>query len=521
VSLNLSGGGQIGLYADAGSVHLAEMRSQFGSIQIVRTASEEAPPGPDGSEPAPDALAQALRRAWERGGFASRDAHLSLPEGDSMVRTFEMPLLPRREWRTAVRFEAQKYLPFDVRDLYVDFKVEPDRARKRMRVTFLAVKRHTLETAQTLVTKAGLKLASAEPESLSLMRLLFPQEPKKTGRIFALLDVDSRGGVDIVVSRDSGILMTRHFRIDPSAAGETRFPSFMGEVRLSFNYFSKNFKDEKIERMVLCADVEKDHPGWNGLLAAELEMPVEVFNPAKTFGRPQRYSSPAAGAMGAALKAVSSNRGLRFDLLPSGGVRPGGAPAALSPAAEQELLKKVALVFGAATLALLIVLRVGLGAFEISKKHTLETLRQELAGQSGLGGLPNEDLERRAAELSEKARFFDTLVGRRIFCTEKMDELARLVPPEVRLTLFQYTDTENKDGQGEVALNFEGLVTGAEDGGELSMINRFLTALKSNEAFMRGFDEARIASVQRITVDGSPRTKFAIACSPPARKDGS
>ena len=47
----------------------------------------------------------------------AKEATLCLSGKDLVVRTFEIPMLPREELKSAINFEVKKYIPFRVEDL--------------------------------------------------------------------------------------------------------------------------------------------------------------------------------------------------------------------------------------------------------------------------------------------------------------------------------------------------------------------------------------------------------------------
>ena len=87
-----------------------------------------------------------------------------------MIRHFELPAMPKKEEKNAVRFEAQKYVPFDIKELYFDHESYPDPARKKLRVVFFACKRQWVDQVGTLLAPLGCRLARVELASQSLAR---------------------------------------------------------------------------------------------------------------------------------------------------------------------------------------------------------------------------------------------------------------------------------------------------------------------------------------------------------------
>ena len=83
-----------------------------------------------------DPMVHKIKKVLDNAGVRERRVSLTVPSESSMTRRFEMPILPKKEEKTAIRFEAQKFVPFDIKDLYFDYEVYPDTTRKKNSVVF-------------------------------------------------------------------------------------------------------------------------------------------------------------------------------------------------------------------------------------------------------------------------------------------------------------------------------------------------------------------------------------------------
>ena len=151
----------VGLYIGQHRVSIAEVRSSFGRTRIVRCAEADIPGEQETGAEWAQAVARAVKEALRTSGIRAKTVAVGLSGLDAIVRYFEMPLLPHKEWADAVRFEVQKYLPFDLKGLAYDYHVAADKHRKQVRVLFVATRKELLADLT-----AGLRWEPAEDTSL-------------------------------------------------------------------------------------------------------------------------------------------------------------------------------------------------------------------------------------------------------------------------------------------------------------------------------------------------------------------
>ena len=76
-------------------------------------------------------ISEAVKLVVSKLGVSAGGMAMVFPDADAFVRYFEMPQIPGADMRTAVSFEAQKYMPFSIKELYFDFKVFPNSTTKK------------------------------------------------------------------------------------------------------------------------------------------------------------------------------------------------------------------------------------------------------------------------------------------------------------------------------------------------------------------------------------------------------
>ncbi len=80
-----------------------------------------------------------FNEALRRNKIESKEAVLSLSGKDLIMRTFEMPNLPKDEMASAINFEAKKYIPFRVEELVSGYHTEFVKVSRFNSVSFAGI----------------------------------------------------------------------------------------------------------------------------------------------------------------------------------------------------------------------------------------------------------------------------------------------------------------------------------------------------------------------------------------------
>ena len=513
-------GAKVGLYFDGRCVYVAELHKRSGQVRVSGFAQAEVF-SPPWVPPEPATIVQTIQQTLRQAGVQSKAVATALPGRDSVIRYFEMPLLPKKEWANAIRFEAHKYMPFDTKDLYFGFDVLPEAPLKKMKVIFFAVKKQSADHLIRLISDAGLTIQAIEPGFVSLFRAYNFERLHKAGggEAYAVVGIDDDDNLNVAVTK-SGLLLISQDSIvlrpsggaEPSKAN-VAFETFLTEIRLTLNYFSKSFKGEEVRRMVLCADVTERFKDWDQMLRQELGIPVEIGHAVGQADQTKPVSSGMAIACGLAARRYSEEkRGLNLELIRKSART---APSAPPPAVEEKKL------FQKWILMELVVMAVGL-FFVYYLMTTKVNSTQRAVHQariahpqtiSATSSMPLDELHKKESDLNRRLSFLTSLVDQRVYWTSKMNEIAKTVPENVQLTLLEYADDEDAGGRSSLSLKIEGDLFLNEPGNELEAVNRFVDALKQNQEFMREMGEIKINSLHKVAMRDRAGVHFTLECA--------
>jgi hypothetical protein len=358
---------------------------------------------------------------------------------------------------------------------------------------------------------------------LAYCRALHPDPDSRSKGIVAILDLE-KSNIQIAVMQDGLVLMTRRNVLNEPAMMDvapalTDFSAVGAELRLSLNYFSKNFKSLRIDQVVLCADLENEYRGLGNFLQQDSDIPVRAFNPVTLYGKQLPYSSGLVCAIGLALRDTAYKKNEKINIFTAEHIKLEDGILPLSPEDEKRLIQKTVVAGFLVALALVGLVYLAMGA-------RVRAARAEALKIAGIPNVPPEltrasadEIKVRIAEVAKENEFLTALIDKRVNATEKMSGLARLVPGVIYLSVFEYNDNEDNSGTGLVAIRLEGHVVGAAPGGELAVLDGLIKSMAGDKEFMRGLDEVKIASVQKTILEGAPALKFVLeATARPLKK---
>lgn len=448
-------------------------------------------------------ITDAVRSAVQQLAPGQKTAYLAVPGESAMVRCFELPVLPKKEEPVAIRFEAQKYVPFDLKDLCYDYETIPDAARKRMSVLFYAGRRNVVERLLATIESAGVAVPAVEILSNSLARSFNQEIVKNSGAIYILIRASENRAAEIIAAKNQTVLLSRHVALNqmPGSAQWDATP-FLAELRLSLDYFNDIFKGQSISKIYVSAPAREDMQALTETISRAFSVPVEAVSSA---------AGAAAGlavAHGLALHDAASGKGKKINIKPAAGTAD-GAPA------KTETLKDFA------TKVLIGSLVAFVGAYfffgQQAKKAQGEIRRLEAGFQSSPNTpvtLSKAALEERKLLLDQRIAYLAELIDKRRFFTLKMNALAKSVPPEVKLVSFGYDDDVSLKGVSVVLLRMDGYVPAEDSAAGVAILGKFVSALQADKDFMKGFSQIKITSTKTSTTPaGAPAVQFEMECA--------
>lgn len=155
-------------------------------------------------------LSDVIRKLHKEAHIRGKEVAVALPEPLVFTRTIKFPLLTDQEVTSAVKWEAEQYIPIPLSEAIVEHQIieRSEDASKGVTVLLVASPKILVEKYINLLQGAGLTTVGVETEVLALSRALAPE----TGT-FLLLDFGATS-TDIAIVKDA---MVRFSRSIPTA----------------------------------------------------------------------------------------------------------------------------------------------------------------------------------------------------------------------------------------------------------------------------------------------------------------
>ncbi len=125
------------------------------------------------------AIAGVIKKLHKEAKISSKEVAVALPETQVYTRTIRFPLLTDAEVASAVRWEAEQYIPIPLEEAIIQHQIlerREDTTPPEVAVLLVAAPRKIVEKYQKLIQFAGLTLLVVETELIALARSLAPED---------------------------------------------------------------------------------------------------------------------------------------------------------------------------------------------------------------------------------------------------------------------------------------------------------------------------------------------------------
>ncbi|HLB62551.1 MAG TPA: type IV pilus assembly protein PilM [Actinomycetota bacterium] len=211
---------RIGLDIGSTAVRAAEVAGGPEAATVVRAAQVQVPVGAveNGEVRQPDAVAEALRELWSRGGFKEKKVFLGVGNQRVVVREVTLPWLPEKELRESLGYQVQEFIPISVEDAVLDFdplgEFEQE-GRRMLRIMLVAAQKLMVNMVVQAAEQAKLDPVGIDLVPFALVRSVGTSEGgMNLDQVGDEAMIDVGAHVTNICVHDGGI--TRFVRILPS-----------------------------------------------------------------------------------------------------------------------------------------------------------------------------------------------------------------------------------------------------------------------------------------------------------------
>ncbi|WP_346354480.1 type IV pilus biogenesis protein PilM [Azotosporobacter soli] len=241
----------------------------------------------DGEE---EVLTDRLKQLLLSAGVKGRQAVFSIGGRNHFVRQIAYPPMPLRELKEAIRWDLEKYVPYQADEYYYDFAVLPAKEAVAEQIVLLvAIPRRSVDYMTKIIKNVGLIPFAAEIESLALVRTVLTDEN------FAVLDLSSKASKLFlyqngcpVLERSLEAIPKEKRALNPlgkageDAVGNLNFAVLIEklstEVLRTIEYYRMHNAQALLERVFVCGGAARME-NLLEQLSLQLDLPVSLHNP--------------------------------------------------------------------------------------------------------------------------------------------------------------------------------------------------------------------------------------------------
>jgi type IV pilus assembly protein PilM len=338
----------IGLDIGSHTLKAVEVAPAGGGVhKVTRLGVAPTPAGSvaDGAAASVEALSAAIKNLLSTAGIRGNRVVTALGGEAVIVRELKLPEMPEAELEQAVAYEAERYLPYGVRDVSRDFQVlgkAPEEGQ--LEILLVAARKEVVNRQLSTLQLTGLSASILDVAPFSMLRAVGQQNGQAGTVVYVDLGAESS---DIIIMEGERLRLARNISTGGNAitkaiaetlslelpAAQTLkedraqlllegqqpddptivhlhdailpvINSIFTEVRRSLDYYQTRSRGQAVGKVVLTGGTAKLR-NLAPFLSEELGLPVEIGNPFVAFRTeaafPQEYLNDIAPMMAVAV----------------------------------------------------------------------------------------------------------------------------------------------------------------------------------------------------------------------------
>ena len=343
------GNNLVGVDIGSSSIKVCQLKDGRKGLELMRLGFAELPPQTivDGHVMNSGAVVENLSRLFQDKKIKSRDVAMSVSGQSVIIRKITVPMMTPDELAEQIQWEAEQHIPFDIKDVQIDYEVLRKRPEAgQMDLLLVAAKKDEIQDYAQLARDAKLRPQVVDIDAFTIQNVFEFSRGLPPDHTVALINVGASLSTLNIVARgvstftrdiaNGGNFISDEIRkrlnisFEQAEALKCGRPesgspppqlaqivegvvdSIAGEIQRSLDFFMATSGEAEIARIFLTGGTAK-----LPLLAQAIERraraPVEVFSPLEKIGVDTTGVDPAAlAALGPQL-AVSLGLSMRKD----------------------------------------------------------------------------------------------------------------------------------------------------------------------------------------------------------------
>jgi type IV pilus assembly protein PilM len=271
----------------------------------------------DGAIADAEAVAEAIKSVFAAGNFKAKNVATGVSGNAVIVKRVVLPVDSPEEVAASIEFDADKYIPFDISEVNLDYEVigPSDAEDGGLEVVLVAAKKEQVQNSTDVVTMAGRVPYVVDIDAFALQNTFEVNYTPAEDATVALLNIGAsltninitKAGMPMFV-RDVSVggsqytdILQKELQLSLEEAEDLKFGKQVGmydaemvaplldsitdmltmEVQKTFDFFKENYPEETISSIYLAGGTART-AGLTEKIQAAFGMEVEVMNPLNT-----------------------------------------------------------------------------------------------------------------------------------------------------------------------------------------------------------------------------------------------
>jgi type IV pilus assembly protein PilM len=346
----------VGLDIGSSGVKLVQLKERKGGFALAAYGHSPLPPEAivDGALMNSGAIVQAIQDAVRDAKVRSKEVAIGVRGHSVIIKKISLPRMTQEELDESIQWEAEQYIPFDVKDVNIDTQILTldNEATGQMDVLLVAAKKDMINDYTSVCAEAGLTATVVDVDAFAVQNAFEANYEVPAGQAVVLINVGaSVSNINIVLNGNAtftrditmgGNAFTEEIQkqlnisydeaeaLKVGGQGETDAvvpqeverviqnvaDQMAGEIQRSLDFYAATAAENRIARLFLSGGTARI-PALFKVLEQRSGVPVEVLNPFKTIEVDNRKFDSSLIMQTAASAAVAVGLALR---------RPGDKP---------------------------------------------------------------------------------------------------------------------------------------------------------------------------------------------------
>jgi type IV pilus assembly protein PilM len=340
----------VGLDIGSASVKLVQLKEKKGGHQLVAFGSAPLPPEAivDGALMNSSAIVQAIQELLAQQKVKAKEVAIGVRGHSVIIKKISLPRMTQEELDESIQWEAEQYIPFDVKDVNIDTQIltpEAD-AAGQMDVLLVAAKKDMINDYTSVCAEAGLTATVVDVDAFAVQNAYEANYESSASETVVLINVGAAVSNINVIARGA-TTFTRDITMGGNAfteeiqkqlnisydeaealkvggQGETDAvvpqeverviqgvaEQLGGEIQRSLDFYASTSSDGKIGHVYLSGGTARI-PALFKVVEGRAAVPVEILNPFRNVEIDNRKFDPAAILAAAPAAAVGVGLALR------------------------------------------------------------------------------------------------------------------------------------------------------------------------------------------------------------------